>query len=283
MQLFARDNQGHITPADEADKQEEYFCLECGSGVRLRGGLHRRKHFYHLQQDRQCRLGGKSLVHLQVQCFIKNLLPPGESLLERRFDEIDRIADVCWENKKIIFEVQCSPISSQEIAARNADYKSLGYEVVWILHDSRYNRLKVSAAEHFLVDSPHYFTNIDLRGEGIVYDQISAIKGRIRNKLGAKLTVHLNSFSHMDKKNKSFFPLVESRRGRWPLYFEGDLIDAFICGALTEKQKRFLAKESFARVGFIISIFTSLSVIAKRAREMYLQFLRFMVENACKG
>jgi competence CoiA-like predicted nuclease len=51
------------------------------------------------------------------------------------FSDICRIADLVWEEKKIIFEIQCSEISSLEAARRTRDYGMKGYEVIWILDD----------------------------------------------------------------------------------------------------------------------------------------------------
>lgn len=162
MQLFAFNTRNQLVSANHAQKQNDYSCIECGSIVRLRGGLHRQKHFYHLKPDRLCRQSQKSLVHIQVQKSLQEILPRGECFLERRFPGIKRIADVVWEPRKIVFEVQCSGITAEEIASRNRDYFGVGYKVVWILHEKRFNKWKVSASERFLREHPHYFTKFRL-------------------------------------------------------------------------------------------------------------------------
>src|SRR5262249_7520278 len=120
---------------------------------------------------------GKSLVHLQTQRYIQKELPGCQ--LEKRFPSVNRIADVVCEEKKLVFEIQCSYITAREIEERNIDYSSLGYRVIWILHDRLYNQFHLTAAEYFLESSPRYFANIDEEGNGYIYDQWDWIeKGR---------------------------------------------------------------------------------------------------------
>jgi competence protein CoiA len=183
MQLYALDEENSLVFAPLATKHRDYFCLECQSVVRRRGGDHRQVHYYHLSSI-SCHLSGKSMVHLQVQSRILELLPPGEGQMEYRFPTINRIADVVWLPQKLVFEIQCSAITAEEVQARNADYKRQGFHVVWILHDNRYNQRRVTAAEKFLglEDSvPHYFTNIDQDGLGFIYDQFSLVRKGMRH------------------------------------------------------------------------------------------------------
>jgi len=169
VQIFARNHDDSVLPASCAAAGVDYKCLECGQIVRVRAGGQRIRHFYHRRRTRRCRQSGKSLTHLRIQERLHELIP--DSQLEHPFPTISRIADLYWPAEKIIFEVQCSPIAAEEVAARNADYNRLGLTVVWILHDRRFNRRHLTAAEHFLHDKPHYFTNIDKSGAGTFYDQ----------------------------------------------------------------------------------------------------------------
>lgn len=227
MQLYALDSQQRAVFAKNAAKHRDYFCLECRSSVRLRGGLHRQNHFYHTQPNRACRLSGKSMVHIQVQCFIQKLIPDGEGFLERRFPEIDRIADVVWLPQKIIFEVQCSPITAAEVEARNRDYQSLGYQVVWILHDSRYNQWRMTAAELALRNSPHYFTDMDFEGRGYIYDQLDLIHKGLRKRVLKPLPVKLENPLKSKPLQMGHLPkALQARITYWPLYFSGDWVDS---------------------------------------------------------
>src|SRR5438105_4635558 len=121
MQLLARKSDGSLVLARNAKKQHPYECLECKGDVRLRGGLHRQLHFYHFEPSPFCRQHQKGMVHIQVQLHLQSLL--GEDcLLEHQMSEINRIADVAWPTKKVVFEIQFSPISAQEVKERNRDY-----------------------------------------------------------------------------------------------------------------------------------------------------------------
>ncbi len=232
MQLFAYDLNEQRIFAKEAVKQCDYRCIECGKIIRLRGGLHRQPHFFHVQPNSACRLNGKGVIHLTIQNHFLSLLPQGEAILEHPFKAINRIADVAWINKKLIFEIQYSPITAVEIKARNIDYASLGYQVIWIMHDSRYNQDKLSAAEDFLHknNQPHYFTNIDEIGQGIIYDQPALLSKGLRI---AKLPASpINpsipcSIQGLAKQTEEIPHVLRKRERGWKIFFQGDyLIEA---------------------------------------------------------
>lgn len=211
MHLLARHPKGNSIPAWEAEKGTDYFCLECGDPVRLRSGMHRQSHFYHTKPRLNCRQSGKSITHLQIQLALSYLLP--KSALEVPFPSIRRIADVVWEEKNLIFEVQCSPIQAEEVIARNRDYASLGFQVVWILHDQCFNQRRLTAAEKALASHAHYFTDFTANGEGIFYDQLSHDHRGIR-----KVVIpHLPVFLH-----KLVTP-HHSFRKSWGICFQGDV------------------------------------------------------------
>lgn len=171
MQLFALSDTNELVSAATAVRQQNYICPECRSRVRVRSGVHRTAHFFHLDEERSCRQNGKSLQHLQTQFRLQQLIPNIQ--LELPFPSIARIADAAWEKEKIVFEIQCSPISAKEIKARNRDYTSIGWTPVWIFHEERYNKRKVTAAEWAVWRQAHYFTNIDEQGIGDFYTHLS--------------------------------------------------------------------------------------------------------------
>lgn len=284
MQLFALDEKGLPTSADQAAKQLDYFCLECSSVVRVRGGIHRRNHFYHMHPDRICRQNGKSLTHLQVQCYIRDQLPSGECVLERRFADIGRIADVAWESEKIIFEIQCSPITAEEIEARNRDYAQIGYEVVWILHDARYNRWRMTAAENALMISPHYYTNIGAEGRGMIYDQLCSCRGGLRSDRSAAFPIQVSAPLKVDRSSSSNAMLIQRRLQNWNLHFEGDALDLHAAGGDVFHQEADLVETACFNVqlglfGFLRTLFFQ---AIYRGSRYYSVFLRYFVEKACR-
>lgn len=229
MQLCAVDSNGKIVSAFIAAKQSNYFCLECNQIVRVRSGSQRHAHFFHLAPTTSCALHAKSMAHLQTQLYIQTSLPEAECQLEHRFPEISRIADVAWLPQKIIFEIQCSPISIKEVQARNKAYNSIGFQVIWILHDDRYNAPLLTPVEHYLYhQSPFYFTNINAAGKGIIYDQFSLINKTSRKKTLPSLPVILSKPYKNEKisSSKKFrLDFVNKRASKWSIYFSGDLLD----------------------------------------------------------
>lgn len=180
MQLYAFDHSGEIIFSRSAQKKYNYTCMECGGTLRLREGEKRQVHFYHLKPSAFCRQNAKSAAHLQVQLYLQRALPKGEAFLEHRFSEVNRIADVVWLPQKLVFEVQCSPLSKEEMVKRMEDYSTCGFQVIWIFHDKRYNQWRVSTVERELGGMQRYFTNIDAEGRGCIYDQWEFIERGIR-------------------------------------------------------------------------------------------------------
>jgi competence protein CoiA len=259
MQLFALDEQGQLLSASGANRGVDYLCLECQGVVRRRSGPHRQPHFYHLAPVTACHLSGKGMAHLQIQCYLSQLLPLGEAFVEHRFPQIGRIADVAWVSRGLIFEIQCSPISSEEIAARNRDYGSLGYQVIWILHDSQFNRRRLSAAEMELEGGIHYFSNMDAEGRGIIYDQFDVKQEGRRVKKLTPLPVDLSQPKSISK------PVL---RATWPLHFAGDLIDMSDSSAYYQQMMTL-------RVHFYEKWFTKLYSI-------YREIFQMLLEWACR-
>ncbi len=157
--------------------------------------------------------------HRIIQLALKNALAPKEVWLERSFPQISRIADVVLPSQKIIFEIQCSPISAQEVRARISDYKSAGYTVIWILHDLHFNRVTLTPAERLLRSHTHYFTNMNPFGYGEIYDQYAPILRGRRTKRTPRYPITLNHFISL-KQIPRHFP---KERRSWRYSFKGDL------------------------------------------------------------
>jgi competence protein CoiA len=217
MQLRARSFSGELVFSHQARKQLDYVCLECGATVRLRGGIHRQKHFYHVKPPEHCRQNGKSMEHLMAQHYLKGLFGD-ECSLEHPFPAIARIADCAWHTKKIIFEIQCSFISQAEVFQRNADYASVGYQVVWLLDDRRYNQRLASAAELWLQGHPHYFVHFSENGPPVIYDQLDCLHKGMRHKLLKKVSVNIQELRSPAGSLLGF-------HRPWAIHFKDDWLD----------------------------------------------------------
>lgn len=230
MQLYALDSDQEFVHARRAFKQINYFCLECGQILRLRGGPQRKPHFYHYEPDIFCRHHQKGEIHLNIQSYLYDQLPAGDCQLERPFPSIGRIADVAWLSEQIVFEIQFSPISYEEVLARNHSYEQAGWKTVWILHDRRFNQARLSGAEMALDSSPHFFCNMDERGEGVIYDQFDIREQGFRKARMAPLPLlwerGIRKFSDFNPPEP--LDLLKKREANWKgISFEGDLLNLF--------------------------------------------------------
>lgn len=286
MQLHALDHESKLVLASSAIRKHDYQCIECLERVRLRGGTHRQKHFYHLEPNPHCCLHGKGMVHLQIQFLLHNQIPDGECQLECRFPEINRIADVAWLKQKVIFEIQCSPISADEVRQRNEDYELLGLKVVWILHDNQYNKWRLSPAEEVLQNSSHYFTNVDGEGKGYFYDQFDFVLRGIRRFKMTPLPVNPVSLKPVRETNGIVsLSLVLKRLKTWRIGLEGDLMDLYeenpnekyIVEALEIEKKHLEAENPKKSLrGFLGNVFYYLVI------RPYFLFFQMLLEKSCK-
>lgn len=257
MQVYAFDENRPLLAA-KAEKGKNYYCPECQGIVRLRRGNERQPHFFHLKLKSSCRLSQKGAIHLQLQYFVKNLFESAE--MEKQFPQIGRIADVADCENKIIFEIQYSPMSLEEAKERCQDYESLGYQVVWILHDRTYNQKKITATERFLRTKTCYFSNMDGEGKGLIYDQLEDIRGKRRRRSVEQLGVDLKQLLPLPQ---SQWPKeLQQRAQTWPLYCAGDLID------LSLKNKFVFRKHSTKPLLLL--------------KEMYLTFLHMCLLRSSK-
>jgi competence protein CoiA len=241
MQLYAWNEQRRLVPAGRAHRQQAYTCMECGGALYLRGGRHRRLHFFHVLPPAECRLGGKSLAHLHLQCLLQELIPT--VTLERRFPEIARIADVVWEEEKVIFEIQCSPIKGSEILERNRDYGELGYTVVWLLHTRQFGRWRLSAAEWVLRNNPFYFTYLDSRGQGGFFDQYDVVQRGKRGQIVRPFPVDLAQIRRWKYCPPDVPQEIRHRITRRRVGFCGDIVDVCLHGPKSSRLDALLAIE----------------------------------------
>ncbi len=249
MALFASDGK-EIVDAWDAEAGIPYTCLECGTSLKVRRGKMQFPHFYHLRASPSCRLYSKSERHLLIQLHIQKQLPPGESLIEKAFPSIRRIADLSWETRKIVFEIQCSSISQGEAMARNAEYRSLGYEVIWILDDRLFNKKQMRPSEAWIRSHMSYF--VLGKSRFAYYDQLEIISSHIRIKKGEKIFVELHQIHPMPKaKWPTQIPRqIEERIKNCNHYLREDLIGKTISPAfgITPILERWHALEKTVRI-----------------------------------
>ncbi len=236
MALFAKDNDETISAWD-ALPGKLYECLECQTPLRLRRSYLKFPHFYHLSTPFFCRLYSKSEKHLLIQYEIRKEIP--QVFIEKAFPTIQRIADVVWEEKKIIFEIQCSFITEEEAKSRVKEYGSLGYVVVWILDDQRFNRKAVSAAEVWMRTQSSYFIDKHF----VFYDQLETIQDQKRIQRGGKMPIELSPLPIPAHAPKQLQNRIHNK-----YYFKNDVLDLALQSQITFLPKpKVRIKEFFNR------------------------------------
>lgn len=250
MQIFALDKKS-LVHASGAEKRKTYTCPECGTPIRLKSGARRISHFFHVEKSPNCRQAQKGLIHLRLQRYIQYLFEEENAEIEKAFPEIGRIADVACPRSKRIYEVQYSPMTPEEAQGRCYDYESIGYQVIWILHDDTYNRRKPRSTEQFLRTKTCYYTNMDKEGNGMIYDQLP---------LYGKRPINLRKYRPLPMHG---WPNPLFSKGQtWSYYHEGDFFDLALRGQFPEPKK------SFTPLKFL--------------KEKYLDLLYQLLENNCK-
>ncbi|HEY4255416.1 MAG TPA: competence protein CoiA family protein [Chlamydiales bacterium] len=233
MALYAFDEDILVHAAD-AQERRTYRCSGCAKPVRLRKGPFKIPHFYHLSLSPSCRLYSKSQDHLLAQLAIQQLLPAGETVLEKPFLDVLRVADLVWEPQRLIFEIQCSQLSLKEAERRVSDYGTAGYQVVWILDDRIFNRRSLRPAEAELRQMFCYYATLRKQALPIFYDQFELFFRSERLKKGQRLKVRLNaphSFPSISFEKERFPSQIQTRAFLGQLYFEGDLLHKALLAA----------------------------------------------------
>lgn len=225
MQIYAYDKKGEEVAAHSAKRGTPYYCPDCHQTLSFRSSPLIRPHFFHLKDQRPCFHTQKTLTHLEIQAQLLALLPPGEAKMEHRFKGISRIADVFWEKERLVFEAQVSFITAEEVEARSKAYRSVGCEIVWILHHHRYAKERVTAAERYLQDHTHYFSNHTPAGSGLFYDQYSY---HLYGKRLANLFRRPVNLAHPVRHSLSLHlpPTPQKQRQNWKLSFAGDILNS---------------------------------------------------------
>ncbi len=213
MQSYALDSSGKRTFVQSAERFKDYFCIECGARVRVRGGQYRvRAHYFHIHDVASCRQAGKTVEHVAIQKLIQEQIGTAFCEEEYRFSSIGRVADVAWPDKKLIFEVQCSPISAKEVEERNRDYASIGWDVIWILYDKTFKRKQPSHAELFLQKHTHYYSDV-----ATIYDTVrySFIDNRC---------ISVDRLQPMISQTRELPKVLQERLSSWIYCAEGDYL-----------------------------------------------------------
>lgn len=246
MQLYAFNQQKEPVAAHEALRHCHYLCPECGGEVRLRGGYFHRLHFWHSQRMRSspCRQSGKGWRHLAIQQWLLKQLPAGQGEVEVAFPSIRRVADLAWHEQKLVVEVQCSPMSGQEAIERTKDYRSVGYELLWLLDSLRYRGRGSTELEKALIEIPHYYAVVGWPGEEVGLIDLLPIEGK---KVPQRRLVE--GWMPLRREQVALEGIIglprtlRERSERWPLHLGGDWLDPSRAGELAILEGQVASKQ----------------------------------------
>lgn len=138
----------------------------------------------------------------------KTLLDQYPKDLQMEVSMGERRADLLMENKKLVLEIQISPISVKEVQAREKFYNSQGYRVIWLLHPQRYNKKFLKPEEGYLRKKRSVFLFID-GGRVRFYRQQETFFFRKRTSKSHPQFLTLDELAFLEeKKPPVFHPLL---------------------------------------------------------------------------
>ncbi|MCM3273043.1 competence protein CoiA [Paenibacillus elgii] len=143
------ENRESVLAWEEIKSNKKYYCPECNDTVYLRKCIKKIDHFAHKKSSNCSHGSGETFQHLRMKENVYKLINDRLANMKGYIDHglekrliPERIADVFanFENGKLVFECQHSPISSEDLFKRTADYIRNGIYVIWIFHISRTKR-----------------------------------------------------------------------------------------------------------------------------------------------
>ncbi len=131
MYFAINDNKLRVY-ADEAEKDENYYCPVCGNKVLLKRGDINAAHFAHEKNECADRWNyDMSEWHIRMQ----ELFPVENREVIVTYKGVKHRADILKNG--IVIEFQHSPISAEEFCERNDFYRNAGYKIAWVFDVSQ--------------------------------------------------------------------------------------------------------------------------------------------------
>lgn len=147
---IALNQMGHLVRAEEATRGHQYVCPACQAPVRFCQGRKKVPYFAH-----QCahRGEGETDEHQlgKEQLYRWAELRGWQPQLEVYLPEIKQRADLLVQvgGQPIALEFQCSGLSSARLAQRNAGYRQMGIQPIWLLGSPYCRRLQRAKQAQF--------------------------------------------------------------------------------------------------------------------------------------
>jgi competence protein CoiA len=162
----------------------------------------------------------------------------------------------------------------------------LGWIVVWILHDRRFNQIRLSAAEMALRTSLHFYSNMDELGSGIIYDQFDVCDKGVRYGRLPPLPIDIREYPKpYSAEGSSYFLSVLTQRAiHCKFFFKGDLMSVFLNSPTSfylqqalQNEKRFKPSSDSLKWSQRLQKIWKEGIV-----NLYLNAFRYFLERSCR-
>lgn len=144
--LTAKNHKGNVCFADYASKDIDYTCPECGEEVILKVGEIKIAHFAHKHAG-DCSLCGEGEEHLRIKKEMYDWLMKQGASAKLEHTVANQRADIFLQTESgdVAIEIQCSPISIDDMVERTQGWFHKNVCVMWILsYNSLMERVKTT-------------------------------------------------------------------------------------------------------------------------------------------
>ena len=138
--FIALNEKGERVYAENAIKNEGYFCQYCEESLIVKQGKHKRAHFAH-KNNTDCSYdfnNGMSEWHIHMQ--EKFPVECREILFKDPETNERHIADVFVKEANTVIEFQHSHINDDEFISRTAFHLGEGRRIAWVFDESKTNK-----------------------------------------------------------------------------------------------------------------------------------------------
>lgn len=152
--LIAKNQHGSLVYAWQANKEQLYWCPECGQAVNLRAGQHKEAYFAHQRRSDclnevgetdQHLLGKRQMWQWANQCGWQPRVEVYLPNIQQRPDLL-----LTLHQQQIAMEFQCSSLSCERLIERNEGYRELDIGYVWYLGPGYRHHLSTAKRAQFV-------------------------------------------------------------------------------------------------------------------------------------
>ncbi|MGW7975466.1 competence protein [Staphylococcus xylosus] len=139
--FYAKDGNGVLITAHNANKNCDYKCPHCQNKVILKKGTMKTAHFAHVHRSSNFCNKGETYEHYMFKYELAQQLNKLEYyvVIEPYIYQCYQYPDLIINNK-IAIEIQFSNITIDNIKKRSNALASIGFDVIWIIGKLKYNK-----------------------------------------------------------------------------------------------------------------------------------------------